>query len=107
MKIKSGDMVRIRTGKDKGKQGKVLQVFPDVGRVVVEGINMMTKHLRKGANRPGQKIQFASPVHVSNVSLISPKTGKTGRVGYKKIQTEGKRKTIRIIKKRGETEDIE
>ncbi len=107
MKIKAGDTVRVRTGKDKGKQGKILQVFPGLGRVVVEGVNMMTKHLRKSAQRAGQKIQFASPIAVSNVALLSPKSGKTGRVGYKMIQMDGKQTKIRVLRIKGQTEDIE
>lgn len=107
MKIKTGDKVKILTGKDRGKEGSIIQVFPEVERVVVEGINMMTRHLRKRANQPGQKIQFASPIHISNVKLISPKSGKSGRVGYKKIEVDGKTKKIRVIKLRGFSEDIE
>jgi large subunit ribosomal protein L24 len=107
MKIKAGDTVCMRTGKDKGKKGKVLQVFPHLGRVVVEGVNMMTKHLRKSSQRAGQKIQFASPVQVSNVALVSPKSGKSGRVGYKLINAEGKRTKIRVVRSKGEIEDIE
>lgn len=107
MKIKAGDTVRIRAGKDKGKQGKVLQVFPGLGRVVVEGVSMMTKHLKKSSQRAGQKIQFASPIQVSNVALVSPKSGKSGRVGYKVISAEGKQTKIRVVRIKGETEDIE
>jgi large subunit ribosomal protein L24 len=106
MKIKTGDKVKIITGKDRGKEGAVIQVFPEIERVVVEGINMMTRHLRKRANQPGQKIKFASPIHISNIKLISPKSGKTGRVGYKKIETDGKTRKIRVIKTRGFVEDI-
>lgn len=107
MKIKTGDKVKILTGKDRGKEGVVIQVFPKVERVVVEGINMLTRHLKKRSNQPGQKIQFSAPIHISNVALVSPKTGKVGRVGYKTISSEGKTKKIRIIKSKGFVEDIE
>ena len=107
MKIKTGDKVKILTGKDRGKEGVIIQVFPKVERVVVEGINMMTRHLRKRANQPGQKIQFASPIHISNVKLISPKSGKSGRVGFKKIEADGKTRKIRVIKSKGIKEDVE
>ncbi|MBI4437878.1 50S ribosomal protein L24 [Candidatus Uhrbacteria bacterium] len=107
MKIKTGDKVRVLTGKDKGKEGAVLQVFPGLQRVVVEGVNKMTKHLRKTGQRAGQKIEFSSPLHVSNVALVSPKSGKTGRVAYKSIEQEGKKKRIRVIRKKGVVEDIE
>lgn len=107
MKIKTGDKVRILSGKDKGKEGAVLQVFPVLERIVVEGINVMTRHLRGRSDRPGQKIQFPSPLHVSNVKLISAKSGKMGRVGYKMIEKDGESKKIRVIRSRGTSEDAE
>ncbi len=107
MKIKTGDKVRVLTGRDKGKQGNVLQVFPVLSRVVVEGVSVMTKHLRKSGQRAGQKIEFPSPIHISNVELVSSKSGKSGRVGYKVIETDGQKKKIRIMRKKGEVEDIE
>ena len=107
MKIKSGDNVRIIAGKDKGKEGKVLQVFPVAERVVVEGANLMTKHLKKNGGQSGQKIQFPSPLHASNVQLISAKTGLKGRVGYKMIDKDGTKSKIRVLKKKGSVEDIE
>jgi len=107
MSIKTGDKIRVITGKDKGKEGAVLQVFPKLSRVVVEGVNMMTKHLRKQGKRPGQKIEFPSPIHVSNVQIISSKTGKTGRIGSKQIEKDGKTSKIRVIRSKGQSEDIE
>ncbi len=107
MHIKTGDKVRVMAGKDKGKQGTVLQVFPKLERAVVEGVNLMQKHLRKQTNRPGQKIEFPAPLHVSNLQVVSPKTGLTGRVGYKRIQQNGKTKKIRTIHSKGQTEDLE
>jgi large subunit ribosomal protein L24 len=108
MKVKTGDTVRIMTGKDKGKQGKVLQVFPKLDRVVVEGLNMAVRHLRgRRKDQAGQRITFPSPLHVSNVQIISAKTGKTGRIGYKQIEKEGKRGKVRVIRRRGLVEDIE
>jgi large subunit ribosomal protein L24 len=107
MKIKTGDKVRITAGKDKGKEGNVLQVFPKAMRVVVEGANMLTKHLRKSGERPGQKIQFAAPIHISNVQLLSSKSGITGRVGYKLVEKDGKKKKIRVLRAKGSIEDVE
>lgn len=107
MKIKTGDKVRILSGKDKGKEGKVLQVFPKQQRLVVEGINMLTKHLRRAGDRPGQKIQFSAPLHISNVQLISSKSGASGRVGYKFVEKEGKKTKIRVIRSKGNVEDVE
>jgi large subunit ribosomal protein L24 len=107
MKIKTGDKVRIIAGKDKGKEGKVLQVFPKLQRVVVEGANLLTKHLRKQGDRPGQKIQFPSPLHISNVQLVSGKSGATGRVGYKVMEKDGSKTKIRVLRSKGSSEDIE
>ncbi len=103
MKIKTGDNVKIIAGKDKGKTGKVLQVFPQQERVSVEGANIMVKHLRGSGKQAGQKVEFAAPLHVSNVMLIDPKTSKPTRVGYKVLDAkDGKNKKVRISKKTGE-----
>lgn len=107
MKIKSGDKVRVLTGKDRNKEGKVLQVFPNRERVVVEGVNMLTKHLKGRGEHAGQKIQFSSPMHVSNVQLVSEKSGIHGRIGYKMIDADGTKKKIRVLRKKGAVEDIE
>jgi len=72
MKIKSGQLVKILSGKDKGKTGKVIQVFPDLNKVVVEGVNKAFKHLKRrnatGAEK-GERVDFFAPLHVSNVRL--------------------------------------
>jgi large subunit ribosomal protein L24 len=107
MKIKTGDKVRIIAGKDKGKEGKVLQVFPKMNRVVVDGVNKLTKHLKARGDRPGQKIQFSAPLHISNVQIISAKSGKTGRIGYKFVEKDGVKKKIRVIRSKGAIEDVE
>lgn len=107
MKIKTGDKVRLMTGKDKGKEGVVLQVFPKLGRVVVDGVNMMTKHLKKQGERSGQKIEFPAPIHVSNLKIVSNKTNKTGRIGYKFLEKDGKKTKVRVIRSAGQSEDIE
>jgi len=108
MKVKTGDTVRIMAGKDKGKEGKVLQVFPKLGRVVVENLNMMTRHLRRRTtDGQGQKIRFPSPVNISNLKVISPKSGKPGRVGYKIVEKDGLKKKIRVLKTRDGSEDID
>jgi len=98
MKIKKGDNVIIIAGKDKGKKGKVVRALPADSKVVVEGINMRKKHQRAGKGRQkGQIIDIAMPIHISNVMIEDPKTGKPTRVG-KRI-AGGKR--IRIAKKSG------
>jgi large subunit ribosomal protein L24 len=106
MKIKTGDNVRVLAGKDKGKQGKVMQVFPKLERIVVEGVNLATRHLRGGRGQQGQKISFPAPMHLSNVALVSDKTGKTGRVGYKFLDKDGKKKKVRVLRVKGQSEDI-
>ncbi|HBK34853.1 TPA: 50S ribosomal protein L24 [Candidatus Uhrbacteria bacterium] len=107
MKIKTGDNVRVIAGKNKGKEGKVTQVFPLQERVIVEGVNIATRHLQARSGQAGQKIEYASPIHISNVELLSPKTAKSGRIGYKLIEKDGTKKKIRILRKKGSSEDIE
>ena len=108
MKIKTGDKVRVLSGKDKGKEGKVIQMFPKHQRVVVEGLNMAKRHLRGGQDRKGQVIEYAAPLHISNVALLSDKTGKTGRVGYKEVKKDNeKSKKIRVLRLSGTQEDID
>ena len=102
MKIKTGDKVKILSGKDKGKIGKVLQIFTSENKVVVEGANLMIKNQRpKKQGEKGQRIQFPAPLNSSNVALICPKCGQTTRVGSSRIVLEGKQKTSnnRICKK--------
>lgn len=84
MKIKKGDLVIIRTGKDKGKTGKVEKVFSKTNQVVVEGLNQYKRHVK--ARQQGQQseiITITKPVSVANVAIIDPKTKKPSRVGYK------------------------
>jgi len=84
MKIKKNDQVLIMAGKDKGKKGKVLRVFPLLAKIVVENANLAKKHHRpKRQGEKGQVIETPRPLHVSNVKLICPKCGAPTRVGYK------------------------
>lgn len=104
MKIKKGDKVKVLTGKDKGKTGKVLQVFPSRNRASVEGLNLLIKHLRpRRQGEKGQRIEFPAPIHLSNLMLVCPKCGKPTRVGYKYIETKTGEKTrrrkVRICRK--------
>lgn len=97
MKIKKGDNVLISAGKDRGKKGKVSQVFPSEKKIVVENINKMIRHVKpKREGEKGQRIEFFAPIDVSNVMLICPKCGKTTKVGFK--IAKGKEKQ-RICKK--------
>ncbi len=98
MKIKKDDKVVVLAGKDKGKQGKVLVADPKGGKVVVEGVNVATKHQKpQGQNKEGGIIKIETPIYVSKVQLVCPKCGKGTRVGYK--LADGKK--VRVCKKCG------
>ncbi|MFE9255027.1 50S ribosomal protein L24 [Streptomyces sp. NPDC006879] len=105
MKIKKGDLVQVITGKDKGKQGKVIAAFPREDRVLVEGVNRVKKHTK--ANQPGQAskaggiVTVEAPIHVSNVQLVVEKDGNkvVTRVGYR-FDEDGNK--IRVAKRTGE-----
>ena len=105
MKIKKNDQVKILSGKDRGKTGKVLQVFPSTQRVSVEGLNILIKHLRpQQRGEKGQRIEFPGLVNVSNLMLLCPKCGQGTRVSYKTIKdSEGQSKKFRVCKKCQET----
>lgn len=84
MKIKKNDTVKVIVGKDKGKTGKVTQIFSKLDKVVVEGINKSFKNLKpKKRGESGQRIEFDFPINTSNVVLVCKKCGKTTRVAYK------------------------
>ncbi len=96
MKIKKNDQVLIIAGKDKGKKGKVLEVFPVLEKITVENINLVKKHRRaRRQGEKGQVIEIPKPLHISNVKLICSKCGAPSRVGYK-LTEAGK---LRICKK--------
>lgn len=102
MNIKKNDKVKILSGKDRGKTGKVLQVLPSEGKVSIEGLNLLIKHLRpRRQGEKGQRIEFPAFIQVSNVALICPKCGKTTRVAHKFLaQAEGRKdKKYRACKK--------
>lgn len=100
MKIKKGDQVVVLTGRDKGAKGEVLDVIPQVRRVVVQGVNLVTKHQKATQVSQGGIVKKELPIHVSNVALADPKTGEATRVGYKKLK-DGKK--VRVSRKSGET----
>lgn len=105
MKIHKNDKVKILTGKDKGKTGKVIQVFCKSGneKVVVEGINLLKKNIKpRGEGQKGQIIELSVPLNVSNVKLICPKCSKAARVSYKILNPKDdreKRQKVRICNK--------
>ena len=102
MKIKTNDQVEILAGKDKGKTGKVLQVFPVEKKASVEGLNLLIKHLRpRRSGEKGQRIEFPAPMAMSNLMLVCPKCGKPTRVSYQitDASDKGKKVKARVCKK--------
>ncbi|MGN0069372.1 MAG: 50S ribosomal protein L24 [Prevotella sp.] len=98
--IKKGDTVIVLTGEDKGKTGKVLKVLVDKNRAYVEGVNIVTKSAKPSAKHPqGGFVKQEAPIHISNLSLIDPKSGKATRIAVK-VNEDGKK--VRISKKSGE-----
>lgn len=95
-KIKKNDQVKLIAGKDRGKTGKVLHVFPEEKKIVVEGLNLVKKHVRpKKEGEKGQRIEIPNKLQISNAMLICPKCGKATRVGYSKNESH----KFRICKK--------
>jgi len=100
MNIKKGDTVLILTGKDKGKQGKVSGALPQVEKVVVEGLNMVKKHVKpRGQTRQGGIIDKAMPIHVSNTMLICSECSKPTRVAHERRTIGEKERSVRVCKK--------
>src|SRR5690606_35631860 len=115
--IKKGDLVQVISGPsqarggDRGKQGRVIEVDVEKNRVVVEGVNFVTKHVRVGQTQRGTKTggieTHEAPIHVSNVQIVDPKTKKPTRVGFREeiVEKNGVKKKVRVryAKKSGET----
>jgi large subunit ribosomal protein L24 len=98
--IKKGDMVIVNAGEDKGKTGKVLQVIVEKDRAIVEGVNMVSKSTKPNAKNPqGGIVKQEASIHVSNLNLVDPKSGKATRIG-RKLNADGKK--VRYAKKSGE-----
>ncbi|TFD30562.1 50S ribosomal protein L24 [Cryobacterium cryoconiti] len=107
-RLKKGDLVEVITGRtqarggDRGKQGKVIAVLVEKNRVLVEGINFVTKHVRVGQTQRGTKTggieTMEAPIHVSNVALVDPETKKPTRVGFRleEVTKDGVTKTVRV-----------
>ncbi len=107
-RIKKGDLVEVISGPSqerggyKGKQGKVIAVLLEKDRVIVEGVNFVTKHVRQGQSSSGSQEggieTHEAPIHVSNVALIDPETKKPTRVGFRveEVDRNGKKKTVRV-----------
>jgi large subunit ribosomal protein L24 len=119
MKIKQGDLVQILAGKDRGKQGRIIEARPSEGRVLVENLNVMTRHTRprplRDSNRmggsqmaPGGRIEKAAPVDVSNVMLVCPVCNTPTRVGIKEKEVKGGEKIrVRVCKREGCGQEVD
>ncbi|WP_354329623.1 50S ribosomal protein L24 [Pedobacter sp. CG_S7] len=100
MKIRKGDLVKVIAGDSRGQQGKVQTVVIAKNRVIIEGVNLVSKHTKPNAATPnGGIIKKEAALHISNVQLVDPKTGETTRVG-RKLNADGK--LVRVAKKSGE-----
>jgi large subunit ribosomal protein L24 len=98
-KIKKGDHVIVRTGRDKGKHGEVIEVRPKEMRALVRGVNMVRRHQRQTANQEGGIVSKEAPIHLSNLALEDPQDGKPTRIGFKML-ADGKK--VRVAKRSGE-----
>jgi large subunit ribosomal protein L24 len=102
-KIKKGDRVIVTTGRDKGKKGEVIKVFPKENRALVSGVNAVKRHQRQTQKQQGGIVSKELPVHLSNLAHVDPKSGAATRVGWK-VLGDGRR--VRFAKKSGEVIDV-
>jgi large subunit ribosomal protein L24 len=100
LKIRKGDLVKVIAGDSKGSQGKIVEIIIDKNRAIVEGTNLVSKHTKPNAANPnGGIVKQEAAIHISNLALVEPSTGKTTRVG-RKLSDAGK--LVRVSKKSGE-----
>ena len=97
-KIKKGDKVVVLTGRDKGRSGEVIEVRPSESRALVRGVNMVKRHQKQTPQREGGIISKEAPIHLSNIAVADPKSGKPTRVGFK-IMNDGRK--VRVAKHSG------
>lgn len=102
-KIRKGDTVIVRTGRDKGKRGDVLKVLPSENRVIVQGVNVVKRHTKPSPQGAGGIVEKEASIHISNVAHIDPKNDSATRVGFKFL--DDKRK-VRFAKRSGEVIDL-
>ena len=100
-KIKKGDKVVVLAGRDKGRSGEVMEVIPTESRARVQGINMVKRHTKQSQTEQGGIISKEAPIHLSNLAVADPKSGKPARVGFKNV--DGKK--VRFAKSSGELID--
>jgi large subunit ribosomal protein L24 len=101
-KIRKGDRVIVTAGRDKGKRGEVRQVMPEDGRAIVAGVNLVRRHTRQTAQTEGGIISKESTIHLSNLAILDPKTGKPTRVGFK-VLDDGRK--VRVARGSGDLID--
>ena len=101
--IKKGDKVVVTTGRDKGKKGEVLKVFPKEDRALVAGVNVVKRHQRQTQTQAGGIVNKESTIHLSNLAHVDPKSGKASRIGFKTLN-DGRK--VRFAKKSGEVIDV-
>ena len=101
--IKKGDKVIVTTGRDKGKKGEVLKVFPKDDRALVAGVNVVKRHQRQTQTQQGGIVNKESTIHLSNLAHVDPKSGKATRIGFKTLN-DGRK--VRFAKKSGEVIDV-
>jgi large subunit ribosomal protein L24 len=97
-KIRKGDKVVVLTGRDKGRTGEVIEVRPVENRALVRGVNMVKRHQKQSAGQEGGIISKEAPIHLSNIAIADPKSGKPTRVGFR-IEADGRK--VRIAKRSG------
>ena len=102
LKIKKGDNVIVITGRDKGKTGEVLRVFPADSRVIVQGINVAKRHARPRMGDPGGIVEKELTIHISNVAHIDPGSSRPSRIGYRRLE-DGRK--VRFARRSGEIID--
>jgi large subunit ribosomal protein L24 len=102
-RIKKGDRVIVTTGRDRGKKGEVLRVYPDDKRALVSGVNVVKRHQRQTQRQQGGIVNKEAPVHLSNLAHLDPKTGDATRIGFKFL---GDGRKVRFAKKSGEVIDV-
>jgi large subunit ribosomal protein L24 len=101
-RIRKGDNVIVVSGRDKGKKGNVLRVLPADERVLVQGINVVKRHMRPSARQTGGIVEKEAPIHLSNVALVDPQSGKATRVGFRTLD-DGRK--VRVARRSGEVID--
>ena len=106
LNVRKGDKVRIISGKDSGKEGKIRTAMPEKERVIVEDCNMVTRHVKpRRQGEAGGRIEQAGSIHVSNVQLVCPSCKMPTRVAHQIVEVNGKKKSVRVCKQCGKQRD--